>query len=252
MNFSADTFNKPLVQLGQELSSFRSETHEWFHWSKNAWHSSLIIVTSGTDKVCMWYKPFSLMSFRNKGCWRLRITVAITQRTHYLGVREEKSALSNVTGLLGLVWKSGKIQPWESRRWRVLSLKNLLPMYSINFKVVGRRELVILFRLWWGCWDLVNKKHFYSSLSGALGNDLISVFKGLWESLHCVVGQGSSHFKLRVRGKVYILGWRTLVCSHLILLIWWLLTCYCFHLPDLNERESSNSLGGWDNITVAL
>lgn len=58
-------------------------------------------------------------------------------------------------------------------------------MCSINYKALERRELVILFRLWLRCWDLVNKKHFYSSLSGALGNVLISVFKGLWRA--CVV-----------------------------------------------------------------
>ena len=58
-------------------------------------------------------------------------------------------------------------------------------MYSINSKALERRELVILFGLWLGCWDLVNKKHFYSSLSEALGNVLISVFKGLWRA--CIV-----------------------------------------------------------------
>lgn len=65
------------------------------------------------------------------------------------------------------------------------SLKNFFPMYSVNIKAPGRRELVTLLRLWLRCWDLVNKKHFYSSLSGALGNVLISVFKGLWRA--CIV-----------------------------------------------------------------
>lgn len=51
-------------------------------------------------------------------------------------------------------------------------------MFNINKATggpLGRRELVALFRLWLHCWDLINKKHFYSSLSGAWGD----VFKGL-------------------------------------------------------------------------
>lgn len=49
------------------------------------------------------------------------------------------------------------------------------------------------------------------------------------------------------------------MCSLSVLLIWWLLMHYCFHLVALIEGEyftlmkkSSNSLGGWGNIIGAL
>lgn len=55
---------------------------------------------------------------------------------------------------------AGVEKPCESRGQRVPSLENLFPMYSKNFKALGRRELVISLRLWLGCWDLVNKNIF--------------------------------------------------------------------------------------------
>lgn len=81
------------------------------------------------------------MSFRNKGYWRPRITAAITQQTHNVGVREEESAVSNMTGphaqLLGLVWKRGKIQPWEQR---VKSSLSQNPVSYVQYKLQSSRE----------------------------------------------------------------------------------------------------------------